>query len=99
MNKAVAIANLRSQPVGKFVEIVQEAESNEKDIGDLLDDLLKDIEMHYILNIFLRFSKKMLKGIACFYGLDWTDYFDRFVDYANLMRFTVGELNDNSIRN
>lgn len=99
MTKAVAVMELKALPVERFVDLVEKAEKNKTDIGDLLDEVLKDVELHYILNVFLNFSKKMLKGMAGFYNLDWTGYIDRFIDYANLVKLTGGVIVDCRIGN
>lgn len=100
MNKAVAISELKVKPVGEFLNKIQEAESKKMDIGELLKELLQNMEYRSILNIFLNFSKKMLRTIASFYDFDWSNYIDRFIDYANIMKLASGGvLNDRTIGN
>lgn len=93
MNKAVAIATLSAKPIERFVSMIGNAEADQKDIGDFFEDVLKDVEMADILNIFLGFSKKMLKGMASLYNFKWTSYVEKFIDYANLMNLTQGVFN------
>lgn len=86
MNKAFAIAELKTRPVGRFVEIVKNAEENNKDISDLFNQIVMDNDLDYVLSVFLNFSKKMLRSMSAFYNLEWSSYIDRFIDYANLIK-------------
>lgn len=98
MNKLVAIAELKSKPVMEFLKVIRDSEIKKRNIGDLLNDVLLNVEYRIILNIFLGFSKRMLRSMSGFYLFDWSDYIDRFIDHANEMRLLRGGFDDSTIR-
>lgn len=68
--------------VKKFIDVIQSSESVNRDPKNLLTLILSNIDMKKVLIGFLNISRKNLKIMASFYGFEWTDYVNNFLDVA-----------------
>ena len=81
----MAIKNLSTMEavnVKKFIDVIQSSESVNRDPKNLLTLILSNIDMKKVLIGFLNISRKNLKIMASFYGFEWTDYVNNFLDVA-----------------